>query len=184
MSNRIQDTKRELRNHESGLKTLRIRRAYDATPEDVWDALTDPERLVRWFLPVSGNLRPGGRYSLEDNAGGDIVRCDRPHEIALTWEYGGDSSNVRVRLTAQGSATVLELDHSPVPAEIVTNSGDTWGLGAAWELRLVALGRHLAGEGPKGRAIDAMAAASPEHLAEVRALADEISDAWAAVLAR
>jgi uncharacterized protein YndB with AHSA1/START domain len=176
-------TERELRDHESGLNTLLIRRTYDAAPEDVWDALTDPERIVRWFLPVTGDLRPGGRYSLEGNASGEIVRCERPHEIALTWEFGGGSSDVQVRLTPQGDATVLELEHSPVPAEIIPNAGDMWGLGAGWELGLVSLGRFLAGEGPEGRAIDAMAAASPEHLAEVGRLADEISEGWTAVIA-
>ena len=55
-------TRREVRDHESGLKTLLIRRTYDAAPEDVWDALTDPDRIVRWFLPVTGDLRPGGRF--------------------------------------------------------------------------------------------------------------------------
>jgi hypothetical protein len=72
----VADTRRELRDHESGLKTLLIRRTYDATPEDVWDALTDPERIVRWFLPIKGDLRIGGRFSLEGNAGGEILRCD------------------------------------------------------------------------------------------------------------
>jgi len=40
-----------------------------APVEDVWAAATDPNRLSRWFLPISGDLRPGGRYQLEGNAG-------------------------------------------------------------------------------------------------------------------
>lgn len=67
---------------------LVIRRHYKAEREDVWDAITTPERLVRWFLPISGDLRPGGRYQLEGNAGGEVVRCERPSEIGLTWEMG------------------------------------------------------------------------------------------------
>ena len=35
------------------------RRTYDAPIEDVWDAVTNPERISRWFLPVSGDLRAG-----------------------------------------------------------------------------------------------------------------------------
>jgi hypothetical protein len=34
-----------------------IRRNYDAAIADVWDALTDPDRMKRWFLPITGNLR-------------------------------------------------------------------------------------------------------------------------------
>lgn len=49
-------------------RTATIRRSYDADIEDVWDACTNPERLPRWFLPVSGDLRLGGRYQFEGNA--------------------------------------------------------------------------------------------------------------------
>ena len=46
---------------------------YDAPIDDVWDALTNPERIGRWFLPISGDYRLGGRYQFEGNAGGEIV---------------------------------------------------------------------------------------------------------------
>ena len=36
-------------------RTVRLRRTYDAPIEDVWDALTSPERISRWFLPISGD---------------------------------------------------------------------------------------------------------------------------------
>ena len=52
-----------------------IQRTYPAAVEDVWDAVTDPERIARWFLPVSGDLRLGGRYQIEGNAGGEIREC-------------------------------------------------------------------------------------------------------------
>jgi hypothetical protein len=60
------------------VRSLLIRRAYDAKIADVWDAITDPERLSRWFLPVVGDLREGGTFQLKDNAGGEIRRCDAP----------------------------------------------------------------------------------------------------------
>lgn len=180
----IADTQRELRNHDSGLNTLLIRRTYDASPEDVWDALTDPDRLVRWFLPVTGDLRVGGRYSLEGNASGEIVRCEKPREIALTWEFGGGSSDVQLRLTGQGHTTLFELEHSPVPAEIIPNaSPELWGLGAGWEMALHALGDLLAGKLPEGKASDWIANASPEELMAVGQLSARISDAWTAVIA-
>ena len=81
-------TRREVRDHESGLKKLLIRRPYEAAHEDVWDALTDPDRIVRWFLPVTGDLRPGGRFCLEGNASGDIVRCE-PHRRRDQRKLGG-----------------------------------------------------------------------------------------------
>ena len=40
-------------------RTALLRRRYDAPIEDVWDACTDPVRLARWLLPVSGDLENG-----------------------------------------------------------------------------------------------------------------------------
>lgn len=54
---------------ESGeARTVLLRRTYDAEVADVWDAVTSPERIARWFMPVSGELKVGGRYQLEGNA--------------------------------------------------------------------------------------------------------------------
>lgn len=36
-----------------------MRRSYDAPIGDVWDALTQPDRIKRWFMPISGELRAG-----------------------------------------------------------------------------------------------------------------------------
>ena len=162
------------RSYEDG--KLVIRRHYKAGREDVWDAITTPERLVRWFLPISGELRPGGRYQLEGNAGGEIVRCDRPSEIVLTWEIGEMNTDVLVRLDADGDSTVLTLTHSPMPGEFVPGTGD------GWELGLVALEKYLAGELPEGRALDWIAASTPEDLAAAHALAEQLAGEWVEVL--
>lgn len=123
--------------------------------------------------------------NLEGNASGIIVDCDRPREIALTWEFGGGTSDVQVRLTLVGDdRTELELTHSPVPTGIATNAGETWGLGAGWETGLAALGEFLADRMSEGRAVDRMAHATPEELATFGKRADEISAAWAAVITR
>src|SRR5262245_40382698 len=79
-----------------------VARSYDTTVEDLWGAITTPERLVRWFLPVDGDLKVGGRYQLRGNAGGTITRCDRPEALDLTWEFGGATSWVTLRLTPDG----------------------------------------------------------------------------------
>ncbi|MEI5101776.1 hypothetical protein RB200_28790 [Streptomyces sp. PmtG] len=35
-----------------------MRRAYDASVQDVWEACTDPGRLGRWFLPTTAFYVP------------------------------------------------------------------------------------------------------------------------------
>ena len=119
-------------------------RTYDTTREDLWDALTNPERLPRWFLPISGDLRLGGRYQLEGNAGGEITRCDPPERLDVTWEFGGDVSWVHVALSElPESRTRLQLEH-------IAHPGDHWkqfgpgAVGIGWELGLMGLALHIA----------------------------------------
>ena len=69
-------------------RTVLLQRTYDAPVEDVWDAITDPQRIARWFLPVTGDLRLGGTYQLEGNAGGKILRCEPPHSFTRDLGHG------------------------------------------------------------------------------------------------
>lgn len=121
-----------------------ISRAYDAEIEDVWDACTNPERLPRWFLPVSGDLRLNGHYRLEGNAEGTIQRCDPPNGFAATWEYGGNVSWIEVRLSREAAGrTRLELEHvAHVDEEFWTQYGPG-ATGVGWDSALLGLAIHL-----------------------------------------
>ena len=121
-----------------------VSRSYATTVEDLWDAVTNDQRIRCWFLPISGTLEPGGRYQLEGNAGGVITACDRPSHLALTWEFGEDVSWVEVRLSDDGAGGArLVLTHT---AHLSEHWGE-YGPGAAgvgWELGLLGLAIHLA----------------------------------------
>jgi uncharacterized protein YndB with AHSA1/START domain len=128
-----------------------IRRRYDADIEDVWDALTTAERLRRWFLPVSGDLRLGGRYQLEGNAGGEILGCEPPRVLRVSWLFGPEAkegtSEVEVRLAADpAGGTAFELVHSAVVEEEFFPKYGPGATGVGWDLGLLSLGRHLAGQ--------------------------------------
>ncbi|MET9343966.1 SRPBCC family protein [Nonomuraea sp. NPDC003804] len=141
--------------------TVRLRRTYDAAVEDVWDALTDPDRIKRWFMPISGELRVGGTFQLEGNAGGEILTCEPPHAFRVT--FGGETSVVEVRLAADGpGATVLEMKHT-VPIEIAGSGAGALYVGPGWDGAVLGLSLYLSGQTAGG---DPVAAAhSPEALA-------------------
>lgn len=120
-----------------------LRRNYDSPIDDVWDAVTDPERIARWFMPLSGELRVGGEFRLEGNAGGEIVACEPPRFLRLTW--GGPASIVELRLTEHGHRTVLELDHN-VPIEVAQSGAGALWVGPGWDGALMGLGLFLGGE--------------------------------------
>jgi Activator of Hsp90 ATPase homolog 1-like protein len=43
------------------------RRSYPENTKLVWEALTVPDKLQAWFLPVHGDLRVGGQFQTECN---------------------------------------------------------------------------------------------------------------------
>ncbi len=136
-----------------------ITRTYHAAVGDVWDALTDPDRMKRWFLPISGDLRVGGSFQLEGNAGGDILACEP--ETLIRVSFGGPTSIVEIRLSPDGEdRTMLQLEHT-VPIEIAQNGAGALFVGPGWDGGIVALALYLAGE----MADDPIAAAnSPEGI--------------------
>jgi uncharacterized protein YndB with AHSA1/START domain len=122
---------------------VELRRSYEAPPADVWDACTNPERIPRWFLPVSGDLRPGGRFQLQGNAGGEITECEPPRRLAVTWEFGGKSSLVTLELAPAGdAATELLLRHSVADDDHWATYGPG-AVGVGWDLALLGLALHL-----------------------------------------
>jgi uncharacterized protein YndB with AHSA1/START domain len=121
-------------------------RTYDTTVEDLWDAITTPERLVRWFLPVEGELKVGGRYQLKGNAGGTITRCERPEALDLTWKMMGGTSWVNLRITPDKGNARLVLEHIAHTDGIGEEHMKKFGPGAVgvgWDLSLHGLERHL-----------------------------------------
>ena len=128
-----------------GLPALAVTmsQSFETTVEDLWDAVTNAERIPRWFTPVSGDLRLGGRYQLEGNAEGDVTACEPMSGFALTWEFGGDVSWVDVSLAEQADGRVrLALTHT----SLLSEQWNEYGPGAAgvgWELGLLGLDLHI-----------------------------------------
>ena len=116
---------------------------YDADADDVWDALTDPERLARWFSPVTGDLREGGSFQIQGNAGGDIRRCEKPMWLSLT--FGSPDSVIDLRLAPAGERTTLELAHA-VPLAMAGSGAGALCPGPGWAGALLGLGIFMRGE--------------------------------------
>lgn len=118
-------------------------RVYDTSVDDLWDALTNAERIPRWFLPVSGDLRLGGRYQIQGNAGGSVLACEPPKRLALTWEAMGAISWVDLALAKEGAGARLTLEHAaphPNPHWSTYGAGAT---GVGWDGAIMGLALHL-----------------------------------------
>ena len=125
-------------------QVMSISRTYDGEVAEIWDVVTNPERLPRWFLPVSGDLRVGGRFRIEGNAEGEVLTCEPPQAFSATWEYGGDVSWIEVELApVEGGRTRLQLRHVARPNEHWKQYGPG-AVGIGWDAGLLGLAMHLA----------------------------------------
>lgn len=160
-----------------------LTQTYPSPIDDVWDAVTSAERIARWFMPVSGELRLGGRYQLEGNAGGEVQECAPPTDGAahckVTWEFGGGVTWLTIRLSAVDGRTRLELEHVAHTDDIPSEFWDTFGPGATgvgWDGGLLGLALHLAGD----TSLPPAAAEAWAFTDEGRAFYRGAADAWGA----
>lgn len=97
---------------------------FPAEPAEVWEALTDPERLEEWFAnDVELDARPGGegvfRWENGEERRAVVRELDEPRRLVLEWddegqvviELGAEEGGTRVRVveTAPDFAAALEL---------------------------------------------------------------------------
>ncbi len=124
---------------------LRFARDLPFPLDDVWSALTAPERLARWFGQLTGD--PGsGRVEIlmtaEDGAEPDPVdvhECSAPHRLRITLRSEDGDWPLELTLTEAEGATRLVFLHR------LGASGDAGCLGPGWELYLDRLAAVLAG---------------------------------------
>jgi uncharacterized protein YndB with AHSA1/START domain len=161
-------------------KAVVAARVYPTTPDDLWDALTNRERIPRWFAPVEGDFRLGGRYQVQGNAGGTIQRCDPPEALQISWEFGGGVSWVRLTLTPEGQGTRLTLEHIMRAADM---EGEHWqkfgpgAVGVGWDLSFFGLGKHIATGGARPPESDPAWMMTDEAKAFMRGSAQAWADA-------
>jgi uncharacterized protein YndB with AHSA1/START domain len=97
---------------------------FPASPDEVWEALTEPERLEEWFATeVELDLRPGGegvfRWGDGDERHAIVEEVEEERRLVLGWEDEGrvvlelevveDGTLVRVVETSPEWSTALEL---------------------------------------------------------------------------
>ena len=121
-----------------------LTREFATSLENLWDAVTNSERIPRWFAVVSGELALGGRYQIEGNASGTVTACEPLAHFALTWEFAGDVSWVEVRSKATGDGSAqLSLTHTALLSPFWDQFGPG-AVGVGWEMGFLRLALYLA----------------------------------------
>jgi uncharacterized protein YndB with AHSA1/START domain len=158
-------------------RVMTVSQTYDTDIEELWDVCTNPERIPRWFMPISGSLQVGGQYQLEGNANGTIQHCDPPKSFAATWEYNGEVSWIEVRLSADPAGGArFELEHVAHVSDELWAQFGPGATGIGWDMMLHGLAAHL-GSGAAVKPEEAMAWTISEEGIRFMTLS---SEAWRA----
>ena len=127
----------------SQASAVTLSRRFTTSVENLWDAVTNVQRIPLWFSPVEGELSLEGRYQVEGNAGGLITVCEPLSQFSVTWEFAGDVSWMDVGISVESPSNVrLTLTHTARLSE----HWDQYGAGAVgvgWELAFLGLALYL-----------------------------------------
>jgi uncharacterized protein YndB with AHSA1/START domain len=120
----------ELRDGEHVLVQTRELRA---PVEDVWAAVTEPDRLARWIGSWTGDPESGSvlfrmLFEGEEHAGEtmEIRVCDPPHRLHLTSHAGPDTWLLELDLTHADGVTTLTFSQPGVREDQVGGVGPGW----------------------------------------------------------
>src|SRR5215469_3160482 len=125
-----------------GAGVVRIEDRYDADIDDLWSAITDPQRLARWYGQVEGDLRAGGEFRLyiesdEIEAMCRVEECQPPRRLLVTSRETDESYQrgqgvppfdevMEATLTADGDQTVLVIEVRGMPLDKIAFYGAGW----------------------------------------------------------
>lgn len=129
---------------EAGAGTVRMEDVFDTDVDDLWGAVTEPDRLARWVGTVEGDLWPGGRFTAAFTSSwqgpGRVEVCEAPHHLLVTLEPGsGDETRVEAWLTADGVRTRLVVVERGLALDSAPDHG------AGWQVHVEDLRAHLEG---------------------------------------
>jgi uncharacterized protein YndB with AHSA1/START domain len=128
-----------------GKGIVRMQDRYDTGIDDLWTALTDPDRLARWIAEVEGDLRLGGEFRARFTSGwegtGRVQACEPPRRLLVLTRDADepDEQVIEATLTADGDQTILVIEERGLPIEHLAAHG------AGWQVHVEDLAAHLAG---------------------------------------
>jgi len=153
-----------------GTGVVRLEDRFDTDVDDLWSALTEPDRLARWLGEVEGDLRVGGdfraRYFASGWEGtGHVDVCEPPRRLLISTKSTDEPDGViEVTLTADGDQTVLVIEDRGVPVDQIA------AYGAGDQIHVEDLAAYLAG----GERCDARARWQELHAAYQHVVVNDV----------
>jgi uncharacterized protein YndB with AHSA1/START domain len=106
---------------------------FDTDVDDLWSALTDPDRIAHWFGEVEGELSQGGefrvRIALAGKRTGQVEACEPPQRLLLTMRDPDpqpgqpEQTVIEAQLIAEGAQTSLVWEERGMPVDLLPAYG-------------------------------------------------------------
>lgn len=103
---------------------VQLEATYPQSPEKIWRALTESDKLSRWLMPTDFKPLIGYRFRLETSneafVRGKVIEVDEGKLIAFTWDDEDEGESVVVwRVQPVDGGTRVSVEHRPVEAPVV-----------------------------------------------------------------
>ena len=126
---------------------------FDTGIDDLWGALTDPDRLAHWYGEVEGELSQGGefrvRIALAGERTGRVEAREPPQRLLLTMRDPDpqpgqpEQTVIEARLIAEGARTRLVWEERGMPVNLLP------AYGAGIQIHVEHLADYVSGREPR-----------------------------------
>jgi uncharacterized protein YndB with AHSA1/START domain len=116
-----------------GEGVVRMEDRLDTGVDDLWEALTDPDRLAHWYGEVEGELSQGGefrvRITLAGERTGQVEACEPQQRLLLTMRDPDpqpgqpEQTVIEAQLIAEGAQTRLVWEERGMPVNLLPAYG-------------------------------------------------------------
>lgn len=113
--------------------SVRFQRRLSTGMADAWSAISEPERIARWFAPVTVQDKEWVTYWNDgaEYAKGEILRCEPERLIEVSWRASDDAEPLaetvlRVTLTPENDSVLLVLEHEHLQTADLALYGPGW----------------------------------------------------------
>jgi uncharacterized protein YndB with AHSA1/START domain len=125
-------------------RRLTLQRRFEASPERLFDAWTDPRVAAAWLFTTPASERHetnldvqvGGAWEIVDRrdgvdyrAIGEYLEVDRPRRLVFTFgmpQFSPGFSKVTVEIAPDGHGAVMTLTQEDLPPEHIPATADGW----------------------------------------------------------
>lgn len=112
---------------------VRMENRFNTGVDDLWGALTDPDRLAHWFGEVEGEPSQGSefrvRIALAGERTGQVEACEPPRRLLVTMRDPDpqpgqpEQTEIEAQLIAEGAQTRLVWEERGMPVHLLPAYG-------------------------------------------------------------